>query len=181
VLALSDFRARGCQCQEITIIPHAHGTHVESQAHTDGIAVDFPMRINAPLLAKVVTFVHDNLSALDADVQFLVFKKKSPRMKGFAGLDPDLVEAIRSVYPAVFILGIDEPSFDPEHDGGELKFHRRWFQNSGSFLVELLDLTNISDSNNYYHYCLMNAVLWAGTDAIPASPILYPISRSQAQ
>ena len=170
--------SRGCLCSEITIIPHVHGTHVESRAHVDNGVVPFPVGLNALLLAKVVSQPGDNLTELDGSVQLLILRKEQPQVRGFAGFGLDVLQAIRRTYPRVFILGTNEASFDPEQDAGRLAFHRAWFSTGTEFLVELLELGQVQPA---YYYCSMNAVLWAGTDAIPASPILYPMTVAQTR
>lgn len=117
-------------------------------------------------------------------VRFLIIKKESPRQIEFEGVNDELIEKVFRKFPRVEVIGINEPSFDPEFDSGKLLAHRKAFFRSRTksiYLVESLNLNHVYDGDgekgNYY--CFLNLYRFgSSSDAYPCSLVLYPISHS---
>ncbi len=161
---------KGCACEGFEIIPHVHGTHIESAAHVFNAKSAMP----ASLCLPVVTLIIDKFEIVhqaDEVVQFLILKNATKGM----GFNSSLIPKILNLFPNLVLIGTEEPSFDPIEDGGALNFHRTYFTaRPENFLVELLNLSDQRLECNVKYKCLLNPYFIASTDAIPCSPILLP-------
>ena len=176
---------KNLKCEKIEVIPHAHGTHLESKSHLSHEKENeaIPFSLNGPLLTKIVNIkTIDELEYENERVRFVIIKKESPRQREFEGLNDELIEKVFNNFPKIEVIGINEPSFDPEFDSGKLLAHRKAFFRTRAksiYLVESLNLDHVCDGDMGTYYCLLNLYRFgSSSDAYPCSPVLYPISRS---
>ena len=161
-------------CEELKFIPHCHTTHLETKDHLNppkiGECGELSYDLNAPLITKIREEFVD--MKFDEKVQFIIYKKENPRIKGFEGISPKLMAEIIEKCPNLKVIGINEPSFDPEEDDGLMISHKLAFKN-GIYLIELLDLSR--DVNCSHEYCcFLNIFRFTiSTDAYPCCPVLY--------
>ena len=159
------------KCERIDFIPHGHVTHLETKDHLkqENITESLPLNLSRPLLTQVID--PESEFTIREDVEFVIIKKMEPKMNEFRGVDAAVIGKISE--SNVKVIGINEPSFDPENDNGKLLAHKIAFAN-GIYLVEMLDIPIKVEINEFY-YCLMNIFRFSKTDAYPCSPILYPM------
>lgn len=180
---------KNIKCEKLEIIPHAHGTHLESKSHltssTEKENEPIPLSLNGPLLTKIVSIKSMNKLELESEnekVQFVIIKKEAPKRREFEGVNVEVIDEIFNKFPKVELIGINEPSFDPEFDEGKLLAHRKAFyvRNKPIYLVESLDLSRIFDidikDDERIYCCFLNLYRFGlSSDAYPCSPMLYPV------
>ena len=107
-------------------------------------------------------------------MQFIILKKRNPKKRQFEGISVEFLQKVLQKYSNIILLGINEPSFDPEEDHGAMLAHKFVFNcYKNVYLVELLSLDNV-DCGDYY--CLLNLFRYSSlSDAYPCSPVLYKI------
>lgn len=164
---------RNPRCEEIKFIPHAHTTHLETPLHVnvDSLLNSLPLTLNNALYTVVLDYDDLQIASTDERVEFVIIRKNQPKMIGFEGFDPSIIGNIIKAFPNLEIIGINEPSFDPEDDNGAMLVHRLAFE-KGIYLIELLNL-DATPSNMYY--CFLNLFRFGRSDAYPCCPVLYPI------
>lgn len=168
----------GCICDEICLIPHAHGTHIEGRGHIMREFHDFPLSLAEPI-QTIILDEGGEVGGSDS-VPFVMIRKENPKMKSFQGIDTNYIPRLIESFPSLCILGINEPSFDPEFDEGRLEFHKAFFDSlPDGYLVELLDFSNGRIECNYMYECNLNPYFITETDAIPCCPILYPCWKNK--
>jgi hypothetical protein len=158
--------------EKIEIIPHSHVTHLETKGHLDGILEKPPIYLNEPLLTRIIDENAVFSEGADENVQFVIIKKGSPKKRKFTGLNLEIIGEILKKYPKILVLGINEPSFDPEEDDGSVSAHKLVFEFKKMYLIELLNLEYVKPGR---YYCFLNLFRYGLTDAYPCSPVLYRI------
>jgi len=171
------------RCESFKIIPHVHGTHLEGESHVDLTKSNErpPLSLSQPLITTIIEYEEikerktSNYS--NESVQFVIIKKAHPKRSGFEGVDPKVVDELFLRFPKIQVIGVNEPSFDPENDNCSLRAHKRAFANGNGniFLVELLDLSSSSLYLNRLYTCFLNLYRFGVSDAYPCSPILYEV------
>lgn len=175
---LSQAKRENCfddlKCEKVEFIPHVHTTHLETKDHLspENVKECLSLSLSEPLLTQVID--PETEFDIEENVQFVILNKSNPEMIGFGGINPEVIERISS-NTSVLVIGINEPSFDPENDGGKLLAHKAAFSKN----IYLIEMLNFSDDkkveiNNLY-YCVLNIFRFSRTDAYPCSPILYPL------
>ena len=166
------------KCENFEIIPHAHVTHLETKSHLYGnnLVEPLPLSLNEPLLTKIIDInqISDEITNENENVQFIILKKRITKKRNFEGVNIEIIKQILEKYPKIIVLGINEPSFDPEQDDCLMSAHKFLFNYKEIYLIELLNLEEIK-SSNFYYYCFLNLFRLGLTDAYPCSPVLYPI------
>lgn len=166
----------GCVCEKFQIIPHAHGTHIESASHVLNEQYSIPSYLCLPLVTSILTDINDVNSTFE-QVTFVILKSDFDSN----GFDASIIPKLLHYFPNLRILGTNKQSFDPEYDNGLLSFHRSYFAaRPKNFLVELLNLQDERIEIKKEYYCLLNPYFISEcTDALPCSPVLIPSSLSQ--
>jgi hypothetical protein len=165
------------RCASLQIIPHAHGTHLEGRSHVD-LSVENArpaLNLNGPLITTIIDYERPVDTWFKDTVQFLIIKKRTPKLVGFRGINPEFMKHILMEYPNISVLGINEPSFDPEQDEGRLLAHKVAFSSPDVHLVEFLDLNNSKAKSGLMFHCFLNLYRFGVSDAYPCSPVLYEI------
>lgn len=162
------------RCEIIEFIPHVHTTHLETSDHinTSSVIGCLPMSFSEPLYTQIIDI--ESEFKIKEGVEFVIIKKLNPKMNEFSGVDVNVIEKI-ILKSSVKVIGINEPSFDPEFDNGALLAHKTAFKKEGICLVEMLNLSSLAVELNEFYYCLMNIFRFSNADAYPCSPILYPM------
>lgn len=170
--ATRENKFQSVRCERIEFIPHVHGTHLETSDHinTSSVIESLPLSLSEPLFTQIIDIEEFEIKE---GVEFVIINKLYPKMNGFSGVDVSVIKKIIAT-SSVRVIGINEPSFDPEFDDGNLLAHKAAFKKDGIYLVELLNLSSGVELNEFY-YCLMNISRLTKTDAYPCSPILYPM------
>ena len=161
------------RCEKIEFVPHGHTTHLETGDHLKATAVTacLPLCLSEPLYTQIID--PDSGFEIKEGVQFVVIKTRNPKKRDFQGVNAEIIGKIIAT-TSVKVIGINEPSFDPEYDDGELLAHRKAFRH-GLYLVEMLNLSSNNLNLNEFYHCLLNIFRFSRTDAYPCSPILYPL------
>lgn len=166
---------KSLRCERFDFIPHVHTTHLETSDHINRSSVigPLPLSLSEPLFTQII----DPASEFEIKdgVEFVIIKKSDPQMRGFSGVELDVLEKIVGGVSSVKVIGINEPSFDPEFDNEKLLAHKTAFKKDGIYLVEMLNFPPSTIGLNEFYYCLMNIFRLTKTDAYPCSPILYPL------
>lgn len=169
---------KSLRCEKIEFIPHSHSTHLETDCHINlfQTPAELDFNLSRPLMTKIITFGEDlKTRKWDEMVEFLIFKKIRPKMESdFEGIPIDFLQRAARLHPKAFVFGVNEPSFDPEIDGGKMRAHKEVFSSRDSrYIIEALNLDLVPSDSSKYYYCFLNIFRYGKSDAYPCSPILY--------
>lgn len=178
----------------LTLNPHGHGTHTESVGHIspEKQAVD-QLFTKYFFLAELRSFKSETNTAIDHSEITAQFTSKceaaiirtTPNLatKKTANhsnthppfLDPKSAAWLRE--KGIQHLLIDQPSVDPEVDGGALSAHRAFwnYPEETNELATITELIYIDNSIEDGVYLLELQVAPIDNDAVPSRPILYKI------
>ena len=173
----------GLRCENLNIITHAHVSHLETRSHLGGSVEHLPLSLNEPLLTQIVKEEDDELSEsedLVEKVQFVIIKKSFPAKRNFKGVNLNFIEKVLEKYPNIVAFGINEPSVDPEDDGGLMLAHRTIFDNITNKKIYLVELLSLDKVDSGIYYCFLNLFRYGLTDAYPCSPVLFRIPAKMA-
>ncbi|GCD77252.1 arylformamidase [Thermaurantimonas aggregans] len=177
----------------LTINPHAHGTHIETAGHIDHTYTVSPSVGLLFFKAFLYTASAGESGALSfselwpsipSDVQAIVIRTlpntHDKAHKSYSNTHPPYImaaDAERLARKGIFILLIDLPSVDPERDNGALAAHRSFWEHQlphspkPALIGEFLYIPHTVPDGPYALHIQHPAM---NTDAVPARIFLIP-------
>lgn len=185
-------------CENISLYPHASGTHTECALHVAPVDFNmFNLQFKSISLAKLITvnpttngedfYISENeLKELDNEFncEALILRTLPNNAlkinKNYSDTNPCFLteSAIESIKSMGFNhLIVDLPSIDKESDEGKLASHKKWFFDDGivnpnRLITEFVFVDNYIEDGVYVVHIQAPKI---ETDAVPSKVLIYPV------
>lgn len=187
-----------CNCEEIHISPHGHGTHTECVGHISKERIPVSSAFNRyHFLSQIISITPQVLENGDfcilreqiealllPEIEALIIRtlpnKTNKLIENYSGKNPCYFAADACALMAeqnVRHLLTDLPSVDREEDGGAMASHRAFWQypNHTRRDASITEMIFVSDEIKDGVYLLQMQITSIDSDASPSKPVVYKI------
>lgn len=190
-----------CNCEEIRVSPHGHGTHTESVGHVsrERIALTSVLK-RFHFLAQLITVqpielpngdrcISPEQIKINKGVEAIIIRTlpntEDKKTKLYSGQNPCYFTPEATAFLAehhIQHLLCDLPSVDREEDGGALAAHKAFwnYPEQTRFQATITELIYVEDAIPDDLYLLQIQITSLETDASPSKPVLYRLNDEMA-